>query len=38
MLYPAWSLWGTCRGCCFRRNGSRTSIYMGNWACRTHSQ
>jgi len=25
LLYPARSQWGTCRGCCSRRDGARTS-------------
>jgi hypothetical protein len=25
LLYPAWSRWGTYLGCCFQRDGARTS-------------
>jgi len=38
LLYPAWSRWRTYHECCSRRDTARSSVKMGNWAGRTHSQ
>ena len=38
MLNPGRSQWGTYHGCCFQRDGARTSVKMGSWAGLTHLQ
>jgi hypothetical protein len=38
LLYPARSQWRTYHECCSRRDRAPSSVKMGNWAGRTHSQ